>query len=150
MRVHLDHVVPVQGGGGADVLLGLGLLLARQRGDNPSCMGIWIYNTHPANTHPLLQVVRGHEQPLLSSLLPVLGLPGEGLGVGVLIGSSHGFVVLVLLVLGEAGQGPCVARDITHVEQLVSGLHFSRLGESVIVGIILGLWGIQGVRIRSR
>lgn len=156
MRVHLDHVVPVEGRRCTDVLLGLGLLLARQGGDDPaSRVGVRIYNTHPTNAHPLLQMVWGHEQPFLSLLpvlpvLSVLGLPGERLRVGVLIGGSHGFVVLVLLVLGEPGQSPGVSRDITHVEQLVGGLNFSRrLGESVVVGVVLGLWGIQRVRIGS-
>lgn len=122
MRVHLDHVVSVEGGRGADVLLGLCFLLAGQRGDDPSwCVGVWIHDPHPAGPHPLLQMVRGHEKSFLLPLLtPVLGLPGEGLRVGVLIGGSHGFVVLVLLVLGQPGQGPCIARDITHIEQLVS------------------------------
>lgn len=148
MRVHLDHVVSVEGGRGADVLLGLGLLLTRKSGDDPSRMGIWIHNSHSANPHPLLQMVWGHEQSFLPLFSPILGLPGEGLRVRVLIGGSHGFVVLVLLVLGQPGQGPCVARDVTHVEQLVSGLNFPwGLRESVIVGVVLWLRGIQRVRI---
>lgn len=54
----------------------------------------------------------------------------------------------MLLVLGEPGEGPRVPRDIAHVEQLVLGLDLPwGLGESVIVGVVLGLWRVQRVGI---
>ena len=122
-------------------------------GTFPPCVGVWIHNTHTTNPHPVFLVVWWHEQPLLSilSLLPVLGLASEGLCVRVLIGGNHGFVVLVLLVLGQSGQSPCVTRDVTHVEQLITGLHFSWFGQSIVVGVdVLWFRGIQGVRIGGR
>lgn len=56
----------------------------------------------------------------------------------------------MLLVLRHSGEGACVPRDVTHVEQLITGLDFpGGLGQSVIVGVELGLRRIQRVRIGS-
>ena len=49
-----------------------------------------------------------------------------------------------MLVFGEPGEGPCVAGDVAHVQDLVLGLDLP-LGEGLVVGVVMGLRGVQGV-----
>lgn len=145
--VHLDHVVAVHGRRGADVLLRLGLLVVTEPahgGNHPASCSSLASSDHQTHRHqPVLQTVRGDQKPLmgpgskdsfiLSDIkwfhrphLPAMwlktSLPAERLRVGAPAGAHHGFVVLVLLVLGQAGQRVALPER----EQLVLGADAAR------------------------